>query len=452
MSKRLQHWAIMPFLCLSLGAAAMPKAVFFPEKTIQKLPMNADAAVAHQWFDMFRTLTRNTAGFSPPVAARAFGYAGITLYETLVPSMWENQSIVPQLNGAPLKMPVLLNNEGNLDWEVAVNAAMADVAFYYYGEQNKNAAAIRSLENSFYNKSKADAQLLAKSKQWGKSVAKFIHEWSRTDGGLEGQLRNFPQAYVMPTDKKVWCPTFPDFQKPLLQNWGQNRTFLKNIVPYSRPKSPSPYDENPQSNFYKLAKEVYTTVKNITPEQLVIAKYWSDDAGILGGTPPAHSISITTQILQKENAGLGMAAETYVKVGIGISDAFVSCWHYKYQFNHLRPITYIRNLIDPQFLPPLSTPPFPEYTSGHSVQTGATARILSDIFGYNYAFSDNTHIKRTDIEGKPRKFKSFFAMANEAAMSRLYGGIHYREAIENGMTQGIRIGEMVSRLAFKKKM
>ena len=116
----------------------------------------------------------------------------------------------------------------------------------------------------------------------------------------------------------------------------------------------------------------------------------------------------------------------------------------------MRPITYIRAKIDPTFASLLETPPFPEYTSGHSVQSGATAKVLTEALGNNFAFTDSTHVGRVDIKGAPRPFKTFYDFAAEAAISRLYGGIHYREAIEKGVEQGIKIGAEVNKLKFRK--
>ena len=190
----------------------------------------------------------------------------------------------------------------------------------------------------------------------------------------------------------------------------------------------------------------WPTVANaaLAPEQEAIARFWSDDPGATV-TPPGHSISIATQVLRREQARLALAAETYARVGIAVCDAFVACWHQKYVYNLLRPVTYIRRLVDPAWLPLLVTPPFPEYTSGHSVQSGAAFQVLTDLFGSGYAFTDHTH----DDRGlAPRSFASFLAAADEAAISRLYGGIHYRSAIVNGVTQGRCIGAAVSALPF----
>ena len=155
-------------------------------------------------------------------------------------------------------------------------------------------------------------------------------------------------------------------------------------------------------------------------------------------------------MIKKEGYNLARASEVYAKVGLGVADAFVSCWSGKFQYNYIRPISFIRSRIDSTFNSLLETPPFPEYTSGHSVQSGATAKVLTDIFGSNYTFLDVTHVGRSDINGSPRTFKSFYDFAAEAAISRLYGGIHFRESIEKGVEQGIKIGTEISKLKFKK--
>lgn len=142
---------------------------------------------------------------------------------------------------------------------------------------------------------------------------------------------------------------------------------------------------------------------------------------------------------------LDVAAEAYARVGIAVSDAFIACWNTKFRYNLLRPVTYIRRLIDPTWSSLLVTPPFPEYRSGHSAQSGASAQVLTDLSG-PLAFTDHTH----DDRGlPPRTFSSFFEAAEEAALSRLYGGIHFRTAIELGLEQGRSIGREVSNLRFR---
>jgi hypothetical protein len=214
------------------------------------------------------------------------------------------------------------------------------------------------------------------------------------------------------------------------------------------PAPPPAFSTDPSSAFWLEAKEMYDAVENLSADQLTIAQYWSDDPG-LTATPPGHSLSIALQVLVQENADLGLAAETLAKLGMAVHDAFISCWNAKYTYNLVRPITYILAEIDAGFTTPLTTPPFPEYTSGHSVQSGAASKVLTDLFGENYAFTDKTHEARVDIDGSPRSFASFYEFAEEAAISRLYGGIHYRSAIEIGVDQGVIIGGNISALNFK---
>jgi hypothetical protein len=193
------------------------------------------------------------------------------------------------------------------------------------------------------------------------------------------------------------------------------------------------------SAFYKQALEVVTVSQSLTQEQKDIAKWWADGGG--SPTPPGHWVAIENQLVSKLNLGLGKAAEMYVLVNMALADAFISCWDAKYKFNLLRPKTYINKYIagNSNWNSFIGTPPFPEYPSGHSVSSGAAAEILTTLFG-NVAFTDNAN---TDLGLQPRSFNSFYQAADEAAVSRLYGGIHYREANENGVKQGKMVGQSV---------
>jgi len=190
---------------------------------------------------------------------------------------------------------------------------------------------------------------------------------------------------------------------------------------------------------------VYNTETHLTPEQRDIALFWADDPGATA-TPPGHWISILNQVLETQGVVLDRAAEAYAKVGIALADSFIGCWHAKYQYNLIRPVTVIRAKLDPDWLPLVNTPPFPEYPSGHSVQSAAAAEVLTDLFGDRYAFTDQTHADRGYL---PRSFESFRAAAEEAAISRLYGGIHYRSAIEQGLAEGRCIGQQVNAIVFR---
>jgi hypothetical protein len=411
-----------------------------------------DAQIAHEWFERFRYLTKNCAGFTPPVASRAFGYAGIALYETVVPGMPQYQSLQGQLQDMPKIAAPDLNVEYN--WAIAANASMAYIAKNFYANMSNTLYSdVQILEENNYTllsaKGGVSQATIDRSVKWGQEVARIIFEWSKTDGGHLGYTKNFPTTYKAPTGAGLWVPTFPQFQLPMQPFWGQNRTFVAQVVETSKPAAPIAYSEDTTSTFYKEALLVFKTVKNIKPEEKIIAQFWSDDPG-QPGTPPGHSVSIATQVMKKENYNLAKSAELYAKVGIAVSDAFVSCWRWKYIYNYMRPITFIRAKMDTSFASLLTTPPFPEYTSGHSVQSAATAKVLTEALGGSYIFTDATHASRTDIIGTPRTFKSFYDFAAEAAISRLYGGIHYREAIEKGIEQGVKVGGEVTKLKFRK--
>jgi hypothetical protein len=280
-----------------------------------------------------------------------------------------------------------------------------------------------------------------RSQDRGAEIAAAIFDWSTGDGGHEGYLRNFPPGYVPPVGPGLWIPTPPGFLPALQPFWGSNRPCVLSSGAACSPPPPTPYSEDPSWAFYAEDLEVYETGNALTPEQETIARFWSDDPGTTA-TPPGHSVSMTTQVLRQVDASLDVAAEAYARAGLAVGDGFIACWNTKYRDNLLRPITYIRDLIDPQWNSLLTTPPFPEYTSGHSVQSGAWAQVMTDQFG-EIAFTDRTHVDRGF---EPRSFGSFFEAATEAAISRLYGGIHFRPAIEVGVEQGACVGRAVSDL------
>jgi hypothetical protein len=186
---------------------------------------------------------------------------------------------------------------------------------------------------------------------------------------------------------------------------------------------------------------VYLAGVNLTEEQAEIALFWADDPGTV--TPPGHSLSLTSQILTRESASLAVAAEALFRVGCAASDAFIQCWQTKYTWNLLRPVTYIRSHIDAGWSPLVTTPPFPEYNSGHSTQSAAWAEVMTAQFGTDYGFTDHTHDRR-GLES--RHFSSFHEAAEEAAVSRLYGGIHYRFGNDSGLDAGRCVGRAVAEI------
>jgi hypothetical protein len=192
----------------------------------------------------------------------------------------------------------------------------------------------------------------------GQGIAGHIFEWSKVDGGHEGYLHNFP-AYPPPVGPGLWGPTPPGFLPALQPFWGSNRSFALASGGECDPGPPIAYSEEHSSAFFAEALECYEVVMNLSPEQRAIALFWSDDPGITC-TPPGHSVSILTQVTRDGGYSLDVAAEAYARAGIAVSDAFIACWNTKFRYNLLRPVTYIRRLIDPTWSSLLVTPPFPE--------------------------------------------------------------------------------------------
>lgn len=402
-------------------------------------------SVATAWFDLLLELIRNTPGFSPPVASRALGYAGVTLYESVVPGIPDAASLAGQLNGlAQLPQP-----EVGVEYHPpsVANAALAGITRRLFaGSGSAQRAAIDGLEFNLRMRfaDQAPPDVIRRSIRHGRLVAAAIFAWSRTDGGHEAYFFNTPQDYVAPTGEGLWSPSAPGYLRPLQPYWGQNRPLVLADGSECAPAPPPAYSDDPDSSMYQEAKEVYDTVRNLTPEQREIALFWSDDPH-LTATPPGHSIALATQVLRDGNAPLALAAETYARLGVAVADAFIGCWSVKYQYNRIRPIDYIQQVIDPAWnnptpTDPVITPPFPEYPSGHSSEIAAAAAVLTSLFGDDYLLIDRTQER---LGFAPRVFPSFIAAAEEAAMSRLYGGIHFRSGNEAGLAQGRCIGERV---------
>jgi PAP2 superfamily len=186
-----------------------------------------------------------------------------------------------------------------------------------------------------------------------------------------------------------------------------------------------------------MVKEVYDASRTSTEEQKTMAKYWADVGTNKGYTPPGHVMSVVTQALEQDRADLGRAAEVYAKSGIAIRDAVITLWKFKYHYNQVRPVTYIRKLIDPDWLPLIPTPPHPEYPAAHAYITSSVMRVLSEEVGDHTSITDHTY----DFLGfAPRKFSSFDALAEEVGQSRFYGGIHYKNSIMVGRKIGTEIG------------
>lgn len=426
-------------LGMAAGLAALPMT-----RAMASTNSATPEDVIGRWYKLVLQLVRHTATYSPPVASRAFAYLGIAAYEALAPS-GGMLTLAGQVNGLT---PVPAREAGK-DYSDAVllHAVMTASTADFFGNTGPSGqGAMAAMAEKLGAKAAEGVapEVVARSTALGQAIAAHIFAWSQSDGGAVVANMGFPLEYTLTEGPAHWVPTslIRQQQMPLLPNWGNNRTFAMADGGVCGLEPPIPYSEDPASEFYKEAMEVYTTSKTLTPEQKLIARFWSDDP-MLSPTPPGHWISIAMQILARDHADAPRCAEVLALLGIAVADAFIACWHEKFRHDLLRPVTYIRRVIDKTWNPLLITPPFPEYPSGHSTQSGAAAEIMTHLMGEGFAFDDATHEK----EGLGvRSFPDFNAAAEEAALSRMYGGIHFHAANARGLAQGRCIGAQVAAL------
>ena len=224
-----------------------------------------------------------------------------------------------------------------------------------------------------------------------------------------------------PQGPGVWVPTPPGYVYPPLEPLaGTWRPWNLETGSQFRPGPPPAYG-SPQ--FLAEMREVYAVSRSLTAEQKRIASYWADGAGTV--TPPGHWNVIAADLVRAAGWTTLRAAWLFATLNTAQADAFIACWDAKYAYWSLRPVTAIRRLVDPSWLSYIVTPPFPSYVSGHSSTSGAASTVLAAFFPANAA--------------------QLRAMAEEAAVSRLYGGIHYRSDNEAGLTLGRRVGGVALR-------
>jgi PAP2 superfamily len=396
------------------------------------------ADVVNAWMQMHIRLTRSTTGYNSVVSDRSFAYAGITMYEALVPGVPGSRSLLPQIGGTPVATDKPRNQ---YYWPASVNAAMAMLTNSFFESTSAaNKASIDSLETAYAIKfeTEADAVKIQNAVNYGKQVASAIFNWSVTDGGHQAYSHIVDPTYTAPAGAGLWVPTFPAFGPPVHPRWGNNRSFIANIAATTQPGPPLLYSASDNSAFYAMVNELYSISLSLTREDSTIAKFWGDQPGNLN--VPAHATNILTQLIVENKLDLGAAAAAYALHGIAMNDASISVWKTKYQYNQLRPITYIRNIMEhPAWNTVIPTPPHPEYTAAHAVISAASATVLEKIFGNNYSFTDHSY----DASYGARTYSSFDAYAKEAGRSRLLAGIHYSPSIAIGLTQGRQVGNKV---------
>ncbi len=416
-------------LQVSSGAAALALAPGHP------LTNAYDAEVLLRWIQAVYDAVKFER-YTPPNAARTYGYIGVAAYEAVVGGMPRHRSLGRQLNDLP-RLP--LPQVGlAYDWPTAANAAIATIVPVLFEGRETSMASLADLEADIRAERQAsvpDQATIDRSVAHGRAIGTDLATWIRRDGwaAIQGL------AYTPPVGPGLWERTPPNFGSAIEPYWEQVRPFALSPVTACAPPPPVPFSTDPSSAFYAEALATYDAVNALSDVQKETSLYWRDNPDGTTGLPSGHWALIAVGLVRQLGFDLARAAEVMALHGITVADAFTSCWTEKYRSNLVRPVTYIKANIDPAWNSFVNSPAFPEYTSGHSVGSGAAATALTALVG-TVALTDDS---ATPNGFAPRRFSSVWEAANEAAQSRLHGGIHYPMGIEAGLEQGICVAEEV---------
>jgi hypothetical protein len=414
----------------------------------------SDSKILTRWHEILFDIIEQSPGFTPPVTARSFAYINLAAYETVVPFENSLLSLENQLPQFKIRDELKLRNpQQDFHAGVAVNEAIFTMInnLYeptLYTSMIKIYALKDSIDASFIKFIPAD--VIERSKFYGQSMAAEVYDYSKNDGGHQAFIKSYDMTYKIPTCEACHQINYAaDLENtgPMHPYWGTNRLFVKtNNDLKIKPKIA--FSKEKDSEFYQEAIRVHDLVKSIktSTEKFKIANYWDDGANATF-TPAGHSLSILTTIVKQRKLSLAEGIEIYTKLSLALNDAFITCWRVKYEFNTIRPITYIKRYIDKTFEPLLLTPPFPEFPSGHSTQAGAFAAVMTKQFGDNYPFSDQSKFGY----GEKRYYRSFNESAKEVSISRIYAGIHFTDACDQGLELGKKVAENIENLKFRKK-
>jgi len=382
---------------------------------------------------------------NPPAASRFYAYALLGAYETAFFAKGQ----LPNIN---LKLKV---NPGfrsptppkNFNLSFCANYAMLDV-----GRQLMPSGVLlkekqKNLMDHFTANKTLSERSLADHVRYAQAVARQVVQYARADD--YNKLSTYSR-YTPSKQEGHWYPTPPEYMAAIEPRWRTVRSFFLDSANQFEPNPPTAFSKDSTSTFYKLMREVYTIGNSITDEQRKAASFWDCNPfavtysghmaiGLKKISPGGHWMGIAGIACKKAAISLDSAILVHTMVALTLHDAFISCWQEKYHSDRIRPETAINKLIDPSWRPTLQTPPFPEYTSGHSVASSSVAVVLTQLLGDNFSFTDTSEV----YFGLPeRDFNSFYQAANEAALSRLYGGIHFRDACDEGVIQGKKIGAL----------
>ncbi len=383
---------------------------------------------------------------NPPLAARFYAYTCLAGYEVVA----QNDSTVKSMYGVLNEYPEIKTDKKMSGYNASLSAVIAmfktaeklQPSGFLMKEYEKKF--IDSCKNAGFNEDEINFSIA-----YADTISKKILAYAKKDG--YARISNLPR-YSVDHKPGSWELTPPAYIPPVEPYFETIRQLTLDSAAQFNPEEPAKFSRGKQSKFYQLllANEAKGE-KDLTKEEMDIANFWDCNPfavqneghmmiGLKKISPGAHWMGITGIACKKAKKNFSETMKIFTIESIGLLDAFISCWQTKYSTNRIRPETAIRAILDPNWKPLLQTPPFPEYTSGHSVVSACSATILSHYFGDNFKFKDDVELK---FGIPPKNFTSFKQAGREAAISRFYGGIHYMDAIENGIKQGDRVGNWV---------
>ncbi|MCC6724324.1 MAG: vanadium-dependent haloperoxidase [Saprospiraceae bacterium] len=440
-------------IAISIAGALLAILAWRGVFSVKNIAKKQEPAVALMldWYKYALVAERFSEGYRPPVVARVYAYMGLAGWEAARPVIGGGfQSLAPRYPELKLPLP---EPAARYHLPTVLNACYSNYLQKMFMtaprsvEQERNeleakwaATALKSIDSTTF---------LA-SAEFGKKIALAVYNWSATDSiGHQGNLHLYDKNYTPPAGTSYWqpCEDFP--MPPMLPHWGEARTFVIKTEDHLAAPLP-PFSMEPQSPYYVQALEVFTMNSPLSPENQWIAEFWSDDFPGLTYSSAGRWISISNQVIEQERPNVEKALETYLRVGLALSDAAVACWHSKYHYNLLRPETFIRHTIQPDWRPIVHTPSFPAYPSGHAMFSAAAAEVLTQLYGKKYELTDRSHEGRTEFKGTPRHFHSFYEMAFENASSRIALGVHYRMDCDEGTRLGLNIGKEIAAVPVAK--
>ena len=387
--------------------------------------------------------------FTPPVASRIYVYPNIAFYECIRLDDPSLPSLTGKLNGLK-NLPAVPANK-RVNNFVAACVSFSYVAQTLVGSEYK----IENWRNAFTDSllHQPDTAIIKNSIQYGHTVADSIIAWTKRDNYLKsrGMMRN-----VIGKKPGDWQPTPLDYAQGLEPHWNTIRPLTLTMPSQFSPKDKLVFSKDKNSMFYKTMMESYNIIKNLDTVRKATALYWDDNPNVSENighlnyfihkiSPGGHWLMIAKQACEQKNVPVTKSSQVYALTAIAIFDAFISCWDEKYKSNLIRPITIINRIVDRNWVSFIQTPPFPEFTSGHSVTSNAASTILTGLLGDNFLFTDKTEIP---FGQGIRTFNSFYEASLESSTSRVYGGIHYPETARISVLQGKAIGKNVLKILY----